>query len=255
LRLHPTTGLTDEQFSDLFRRVDEMFAWESGVGRPPALDLREALIVTLMYFRRNVAQEFIAALFGVDQSTISRVIEKGQTMIDTALGDCVPEVSELLRGDTAIVDGALLPCWSWACKPDLYSGKHKTTGHNVQVITNADGKLCGISDPLPGSRHDKKAIEESGTLDAIDIANTIGDKGYQGTGAITPKKKPKNGELTDSDKEYNRDVNRIRYVVERAIANIKTWRILHTDYRRPIDTFDSAFRVIRKLIFFTEGFA
>jgi hypothetical protein len=26
-------------------------------------------------------------------------------------------------------------------------------------------------------------------------------------------------------------------VVERVIVNIKNWRILHTDYRRPIDSF------------------
>jgi hypothetical protein len=255
LRLYSTTGLTDDQFCDLLARVDELFIWDCGVGRPPALTLREALIVTLMYFRKNVAQEFIAALFGVEQSTISRTISKSERMIDAALDGGVPEVAELLRGDTAIVDGALLPCWSWAHRQDLYSGKHKTTGHNVQVVTNVDGKLCHISDPLPGSRHDKKAIEESGTLEILDIADTVADKGYQGTGAMTPKKKPKGGELTDADKEYNRQINRIRYVVERAIANIKTWRIFHTDYRRPIDSFDRAFRVTRKLIFFTEGFA
>ena len=26
-------------------------------------------------------------------------------------------------------------------------------------------------------------------------------------------------------------------MVERAIANLKNWRILHTDYRRPLDSF------------------
>lgn len=213
------------------------------------------MIATLMYYRRNTAQEFIAALFDIDQSTISRTIAKVEVMIDAALEGCVPEVAELLRGDTAIVDGTLLPCWSWADRPDLYSGKHKTTGHNVQVVTNVEGNLCFISDPVPGNRHDKKAIEESGTLDVIDITNAVADKGYQGTDAMIPKKKPQNGELTDADKEYNHQVNRIRYVVERAIANIKTWRILHADYRRPIDSFGLAFRVIRKLIFFKEGFA
>jgi hypothetical protein len=255
LRIHATTGLTDEQFSDLHGRVDDQFVWDCGVGRPPALNLREALMATLMYFRKNIPQDFIAALFGVDQSTISRVIEKVEKMVGHVLGECVPDVRELLRGDTPIVDGTLLPCWSWASRQDLYSGKHKTTGHNVQVVTNADGKLCHISDPLPGSRHDKKSVEESGVAEAIDIETAVADKGYQGTGAITPKKKPKGGELTDQDKEFNTSVNRIRYVVERAIANIKTWRILHTDYRRPIDSFERAFNVVRALIFFTEGFA
>jgi hypothetical protein len=255
LRLYPTTGLTDEQFSELYERVDDLFVWDSGRGRPPALSLRDGLIATLMYFRKNVCQEFIAALFGVDQSTISRVIGKAEKMIDKALENCVPELGELLRGDTAILDGTLLPCWSWASHPELYSGKHKTTGNGVQVITNIDGDLCHISDPVPGKTHDKKALDESGITDVIDIRKAVADKGYKGSGAITPIKKPRNGELSKEDKEYNTAVNRIRYVVERAIANIKVWRIFHTDYRRPIGTFPRAFSVIRKLIFFTQGFA
>ncbi len=32
-----------------------------------------------------------------------------------------------------LLDGTLLPCWSWADHPELYSGKHQATGYNVQV--------------------------------------------------------------------------------------------------------------------------
>ena len=46
------------------------------------------------------------------------------------------------------------------------------------------------------------------------------------------------GELDEKAKEGNRSVNRIRQVVERAIAHIKSWRILHTPYRRPLETFE-----------------
>jgi hypothetical protein len=42
--------------------------------------------------------------------------------------------------------------------------------------------------------------------------------------------------------------------VERAIANFKIWRILHTDYRRPLATFKTAFVAIRSLIFFAQLF-
>jgi transposase len=256
LRLYAMTGLTDEQFSELYERVDELFEWYSGVGRPPALSLREALIATLMYFRKNICQDFIGSLYGVSQSTISRSIAVIEVMVDKALENCVPQLSDMLRGDTAIIDGTLLPCWSWASRPDLHSGKHKTTGLNVQVVTNIDGDLCHISDPVPGKDHDMKSLEKSGIADEIDISNAIADRGYEGSGAITPKKKMRGQKKLDrKDAEYNSEVNSLRYVVERAIANIKTWRILHTDYRRPIHTFDRAFSVIRKLIFFTKGFA
>ena len=65
----------------------------------------------------------------------------------------------------------------------------------------------------------------------------IGDKGYQGSGFITPFKKPQGGKLLDWQKEFNAEVNRLRAPVERAIAHLKSWRILHTDYRRPLRTY------------------
>jgi len=55
---------------------------------------------------------------------------------------------------------------------------------------------------------------------------------------ITPHKKPPNGELSEAAEEANKSINRIRQVVERTIAHIKSWRILHTDYRRPLHTFE-----------------
>ena len=42
---------------------------------------------------------------------------------------------------------------------------------------------------------------------------------------ITPHKKPPNGELSEAAEEANKRINRIRQVVERTIAHIKSWRI------------------------------
>lgn len=249
-----TTGLTEEQFEELHQLISQQFTWHSGKGRPRCLDLREALAATLMYFKANVTEEFVAAQFGTTQPSISRVIAEVEPMIAAVLDDRVPGLCEALRGSCAVVDGSLLPCWSWAGNPELYSGKHKTTGHNCQVVVDLGGQLVHMSDPLPGSTHDAKALDESKIPEMIDMENTVADKGYQGTGPITPKKKPPGGELSDADKQYNTEVNRLRYVVERAIANIKIWRILHTDYRRPLSTFKTAFTAIRGLIFFTQGF-
>jgi DDE superfamily endonuclease len=67
-------------------------------------------------------------------------------------------------------------------------------------------------------------------------------------------KKPPGGELAESDKKFNTAINRIRYVIEQAIANFKIWRILHTDDRRPLSTFRTACNTIRSLIFFSQGF-
>ena len=254
MRTKSTTGLTEEQFDELYRLISERFVWHNGKGRPRCLEFSEALEATLMYFKANVTEEFVAAQFETTQPSISRAIAEIEPMIAAVLGDCVPDLREALRDSSAVIDGSLLPCWSWADHPDLYSGKHKTTGHNCQVVVDLDGRLVHLSDPVPGSAHDATALDESKIPEMIDIGNAVADKGYQGKGAITPKKKPPGGELADADKEYNTEVNRIRYVVERAIANIKIWRILHTDYRRPLSTFNTAFKAIRALIYFAQGF-
>ena len=66
------------------------------------------------------------------------------------------------------------------------------------------------SDPYPGSMHDVAALDASGLLEGMDPSGWIGDKGYVGRGMITPHKKPPNGELSETAKEENRSVNRIR---------------------------------------------
>ena len=74
-------------------------------------------------------------------------------------------------------------------------------------------------------------------LRTLDPQNWIGDKGYIGNGMITPLRKPEGRELLDWQKELNAEVNKIRWMIEQVIAHFKNWTIMHTDYRRPLNTF------------------
>jgi hypothetical protein len=163
----------------------------------------------------------------------------------------VPVAEDLDEASQYIVDGTLLPCWSWADQPDLYSGKHHTTGLNVQVACDLSGRLAWVSDPVNGNRHDTAALKLADVMSGMDPANWIGDKGYIGNNMITPIRKPPFRGLLDWEKDFNRDVNRIRYKIERVIANLKTWRILHTDYRRPFKTFAATISAVVALNFYT----
>jgi DDE superfamily endonuclease/Helix-turn-helix of DDE superfamily endonuclease len=250
-----TTGLTPKQFDELVTRVGQRLVWDCGHGRPRKLTLRQAVKVVVTYFRTNISEEIIAELLFVDQSTISRVISDLEEIIAEATEEFVPNLTEELDGRTGVVDGSLCPCWSWAQAPELYSGKHQTTGHAHQFVADLAGDLKYISDPLPGKTHDAKGVRDTGLIDVLIADNTVGDKGYLGTGIITPFRKPPGGELLDWQKEFNTTVNRLRYVIERAIANFKTWRCMHTDYRRPLHTYPKAFRAVRALHFFKLRFA
>jgi hypothetical protein len=251
LRTQRTTGLTVEQFADLCVLVrDELEPWDSGCGRPRALSLGQAVRVTVMYYKNNVTEEVLGELHGVSQPTISRVINRIEPVVADILGAYVPDPREVPRGLVVLVDGTLAPCWSWADAPELYSGKHKTTGHKHQVGAGLTGRLLFLTDPLPGRTHDARAFREAKLDNALDTSNSMADKGYLGTGMLTPFRKPAGGELLTWHKEFNTTINSLRAVVERAIANVKTWRILHTDYRRPLKSYERAFRAVRGLMFF-----
>jgi hypothetical protein len=79
----------------------------------------------------------------------------------------------------------------------------------------------------------------------------FGDKGYLGSGLVTPVRKPQGGELSKGDKEYNKEVSSWRAPVEQFIAHFKSWKIFHTDYRRPYATYRDAYDAARGLYFFS----
>lgn len=250
-----TTGLTSEQFEELVDRVEQRVVWDSGRGRPRVLTLRQTVKVVVMYFRTNITEEFIAELLFVSQSTISRAISDLEELVAEELDEFIPELTEELPGRVAVIDGALCPCWSWADAPDLYSGKHKTTGHAHQFICDLAGNLLRISDPPPGKTHDAKAIQDTGLSELLGQENAFGDRGYIGTGATTPYRKPRGGELLDWQKKFNATINKRRYVIEQVISHFKAWRCMHTDYRRPRRTYATAFEAVRALHFFKLRFA
>jgi hypothetical protein len=51
-------------------------------------------------------------------------------------------------------------------------------------------------------------------------------------------------------RHHARDPHRSRSVIERVIAHFKTWRIMHTDYRRPPNTFATTVSAVVGLYFY-----
>jgi len=248
--MYHTTGFTRDELVDMCALVRSVNKDVSDASWPPILGLYNSVVVTLTYLRRNRVQAELAEAFGVSQSTISRAVAALTTMIGRALAGYVPVAEDLDSGTQYIVDGTLLPCWSWRGERQLYSGKHKTTGLNVQVACDLYGRLAWVSDPVDGCRHDSAALALSGVVETLDPGNWMGDKGYVGNNMITPIKKPQGRELLDWEKEFNTAVNKIRYMIEQTIANLKTWRILHTDYRRPLATFTQTISTVTALHFY-----
>ncbi|CAF3821176.1 unnamed protein product, partial [Rotaria sordida] len=89
------------------------------------------------------------------------------------------------------------------------------------------------------SVHDITVLRESGLLEHVnDSVQIIADKGYVGEDyVITPRKKRYGQELTDEDKNLNRDINSARAAIENINQRLKTYGILGGVYRGAIDDF------------------
>lgn len=261
MQVERMSGLSPEQIDELERRVSLLLEspWNKESGRPRGLTLRQALIITCGYMRQNIIEEVWAEIFCVAQATISRCIALLTPLVKRATDRERPTktaASRALRKAIALVDGTLWPCWSWKGKKKLWSGKHKTTGHGSLVITNLQGRVLYISDPVTGNQHDMGKLKGSAIEKILKKASGVfGDKGFIGTTYITtPIRKPKSRKLLEWEKEWNRQVSSYRAPVERAIADLKSWRGLFADYRRPLATFETSFYAATGLYFFKANF-
>src|SRR5699024_10959084 len=90
-------------------------------GRKRALGLYKSVVATLAYLRRNRVQQELAEFLNTSQATISRVIAATTPVLETVLHEWVPTADDLDPHVPLIVDGSLLPCWSWRNENDLWS--------------------------------------------------------------------------------------------------------------------------------------
>jgi len=129
---------------ELVRRVNEALdePWNKRTGRPKSLRLYKAVEAACIYLRQNATQEFIGETRDTLQPTISRYAAVLVPVVKAVLEEFVPDAAEaieIVRGRVVLVDGTLAHCWSYAEHPELWNGKHKTTGFNAQLISLLDG--------------------------------------------------------------------------------------------------------------------
>jgi hypothetical protein len=265
LDCYSLTGLTAGQLTALTLLVHKEIGSlaKPNAKKPPAVGLRDSIAITVMLMRRNVTQAFAGGIFGCSQPTVSRRWDLLRPVIGKVLRPYVPDPAQVTgRLGTPLADGTVCPVWDWKAIPDLYSGKAKYTGMNVQVACNLNGDVAAIGPvPVPGARHDAYAFEASGlkeilekSLCAEDPAADLGYVGVDGIG-IVPFKRRSGSELEDWQREFNTDFSKARSAVEHAVAKVKTWRMLSREggrYRCPIDKFESMLAAVSGLFFFAK---
>ena len=255
--LQRIAGLTSEQLTDLTTRVHHRLGLLARPGgRPAALGLYRSTALVVALHRHNLPQNLAGAIFDVSQATVSRRWDPLRPLIAAELTALIPDPAQITGTSTVLVDGTLAPTWDFKTAEGMYSGKHETTGFNLQLAATPSGAIAAAGPtPVPGARHDAHAYYASGLHDLFTDADSIlGDKGYQAHTDISPTKKPQDRELTEQQEAANAVIDSVRAAVERAVAHLKTWRMLQTRYRAPLGKFSEALAVIIGLYFYTRYF-
>ena len=262
---HRLTGVSVATFDQMLARLRG--PWEAAErrkaksGRPRGIGgLEDHLPVLLLYDRCYVTQEFLGFFHRVDRSAICRAIRRIEAQVKPLFAlRREPKVSRR-EAEALIIDRTEQPVQrpkDQAAQRVHYSGKKKRHTLETEYIIAGDGRIVSVSDSHPGSRHDLTIRRAGPPLPKH--ARGYADSAYQGydkdhPDLDIPYKKPKGGELTEEEKDYNRGLGSFRVAIEHRIGRTKRFRILCDRYRNPRHTHHTKTSIIAGLVNVEAGF-
>jgi hypothetical protein len=195
------------------------------------LDPARQALLALAHLRNGDTHARLAAGFGIGTTTAWRYVREAVDLLAAQADDLHAAAQRAARLAYTILDGTLVPIDRVAEQKPYYSGKHKRHGVNVQVVADPAGRLVWASPALPGAVHDLTAARTHHLITALTSREvmTFADKAYQGAGGTvrTPfKRHHPRPALSRRQKDVNRSHARVRALGERAVATLKTWKVL-----------------------------
>jgi hypothetical protein len=215
-----------------------------GAGHPFELELRDHLLLTVIWLRLYPIHEVLAYLFGVSDSTVSRLIERVLPVLERSgrdamrlpdpgkkrrrqLPDLLKDIPEL----TVIVDSFEQRVQRPPNDDRHYSGKKKQHTLKSQIAVDSDsGRIVEVSDSVPGPTADITLLEQSGLLERLpDEVGVGGDLAYLKLAKLrrqgfSPRRKPRGQARPPEDVIYNRAFSQLRIVVEQTIGQVRRFQ-------------------------------
>lgn len=223
----------------------EKFSEHASMSLKGSLD---KLFFVLVYLKQNPLQSYYGFCFGMSQGKVSQWLQVLLPLLEQALAkiQLLPcRQPNYLYSSLRLVAEQVL--WmdaterqvprsiDWERQKQEYSGKKGYHTLKNLLLSDEQNRILYLSPTVAGSIHDKALADEMELkfLPKQSLLLDLGFIGYQPEGALTilPFKKPRQGELSKSDKRYNRLLARLRVKVEHVMAGVKRVRIVKDKIR------------------------
>jgi hypothetical protein len=204
----------------------------------------DRLLFILMYTKQYMTQAVLGLLFETGQPKASMLIHYLAPILSSALRESgsspcrnMEEINEIVA-DTCIHDGTERTTDRPKCpkrQKDHCSGKKKTHSVKNCIIANAACVAVFPASAACGRKHDKK-ISDGARQSLPYGSKLLQDTGFQGFLSdniliVQPTKKKRGKELTDGEKERNRNISKAGIRIEHIVGSIKRCRIVSEKFR------------------------
>ena len=218
---------------------------------------RKKLDFVLTYLKENPNQSYHGYVYELSQSKVSEWLRYLLPVLEEALiklrvmPQCGTEFIEKEEGAhyllADVTERQVPRDTDYANLKEAYSGKKKLHTIKNLAISDQNAKLLFISESEYGSVHDKTIWDQISFK--FKDKNLLADLGFVGIdkehpNVILPYKRLKNKELTDLQKQINKEIGSARVRVEHAFAGMKRLKIIRNKIRlRTYQIRDQVFRI------------
>jgi hypothetical protein len=265
---YSVTGLCVAEFDELLADVLPQYANQEqqrlerpdrqraiGAGHPFELNVRDHILLTVVWLRVYPTHEVLGYLFGVSDSTVSRLIKRVLPVLEAAgrdtmrmpdpgkkqrrtLDDLVQDTPELV----VVIDSFEQRVQRPRDRDEAdgyYSGKKKQHTLKSQVaVDETTGQVVDVADSVRGPTADLTLLKQSQLLDRLPPGvGGIGDLAYVGIDKLhpdglgaAPRRKPRGKPRPAEDVAYNTAFSRRRIIVENTIGRMRRYQsVTQTD--------------------------
>ena len=136
----------------------------------------------------------------------------------------------------------------------FYSGKKKRHTIKTQLIVNNQGIIIHKVGYKNGRKHDYQIYKNNHPVIPKEVVNVV-DLGYLGIETDFPEqkssipiRKKRNLELSQEEKDYNKNHSRKKIVIEHTICRLKKYRIMSDIFRNKLRKYNKVSDIVAGLI-------